>query len=94
MKKLLFILIVLIFCSCGYYKENEIARVNTVTGEVEYVVWVFHNVEAIESYRTPLIHANQTKIDSLNKKADILISQIKKAGSLRKISLDKKYIKN
>lgn len=76
------LLVACFLTSCGYYKEKEI-RQNAVTGESQYVIWIWHNMELIDDYRIPLEDATCEKVDSLNSKADSLLARIKKLENCR-----------
>jgi len=72
------LILVGILSSCGYRKVKEV-RVNSVTGEVQYVIWVEKGTIVLDGFRVPINEATCEKIDSLDKEADKLIQKAKNA---------------
>ena len=68
----IYIVLAVVMASCGYQKDPEVRR-NSVTGEMEYVIWVRDGIDIIASYRLPIDSVTYEKIDSLNLLADEFI---------------------
>lgn len=69
--------IVVLFISCGYYKDSQVYN-PLMSNEPVYMVRVFEsftliNNGALKIYEIPMKDINDKKIDSLNKEADNFI---------------------
>jgi len=81
MKKLLIILIAIMFTSCSYWKDESI--INEYPNTTYYMVRVFPplgltNTGASIIYKIPMEGINDKKVDSINKVADKFIEHCEK----------------
>jgi hypothetical protein len=72
MKKVVIAAFLLLTMGCGSRKEKE-ARINSASGEAEYVIWVYNGFSIIGRVSCPLNEYTKQKEDSLIRLADSII---------------------